>query len=67
MGLTYAALAVAKDAQPSQAVEDRQAALEWLQKSLAGWRALQSDLAFAPPQRREMQQVEEALASLGKR
>ena len=38
-----------------------------LQKSLGGWRELQSDLAFAAPQKHEMEQVGGALASMSKR
>jgi hypothetical protein len=48
-------------------VEDRLHAKEWLQKSLAAWRDLQSDPAFAPSHREEMQQVEEAAAKVNRR
>jgi serine/threonine protein kinase len=67
MGLAYAALARAKTSAPAAAVEDRLHAKEWLQKSLAAWRDLQSDPAFAPSHREEMQQVEEAAAKVNRR
>jgi hypothetical protein len=67
MGLIFAALARTRGAVPAQALQDRQAAGEWLQQGLAGWRELQSDPAFAPPQVREMQQVEKALAAINRR
>ena len=59
MGLVYAQLGRA-----GKSPEDRRQAVLWLQKSLTAWRAVQSDPAFAPPHKRQMQQVEEALAAL---
>jgi tetratricopeptide (TPR) repeat protein len=67
MGLVLVRLAGAPGAAPAQAVQDRQAAVKWLEESLAGWQALQSDPAFAPPQKYEMQQVEKALAEIRSR
>jgi eukaryotic-like serine/threonine-protein kinase len=58
MGLTYAALMRS----PLRAASDRQAALSWLARSLDGWRASQSEPGFGEPHRREMQEVEVALA-----
>ena len=59
MGLVYARLARA-----SKSADDRRQARVWLQKSIIGWRAAQSDPAFAPPHKVQMQRVEEALAEL---
>ncbi|MEO7653438.1 MAG: hypothetical protein ABIZ80_23510 [Bryobacteraceae bacterium] len=64
MGLVYASLAGAKSRSALQVREDAREAQVWLEKSLAAWRAVQSDGAFAPPHRREMLQVETALAAL---
>ena len=64
MGLVYALLAGGK--QGGVAREDALQAVNWLQSSLVSWRELQSDPAFTPPQRKEMQQVEAALAALKK-
>ena len=58
MGLTYAALAKS----PLRAASDRNDALSWLGKSLNAWRASQSEPGFGEPHRREMQEVELALA-----
>jgi hypothetical protein len=58
MGLTYAALMRS----PLRAASDRQDALSWLGRSLDGWRASQSEPGFGEPHRREMQEVEVALA-----
>jgi tetratricopeptide (TPR) repeat protein len=66
MGLVYADLARVRNTLRDQAQKDRADALEWLEKSLAGWRKVESDPAFAPSRRKEMQQVEIALASLQK-
>jgi hypothetical protein len=59
-------LARARGAPPALALQDRRAAAKWLEESLAAWKALESDPAFSPPQRREMQDVEKALAEIGK-
>jgi tetratricopeptide (TPR) repeat protein len=59
MGLAYARLE-----SRVKSAEDRRQAVFWLQKSLAGWRAAQGDPAFAPPHKRQMQQVEETLAEI---
>jgi len=67
IGLVLAVLARTPGVAPSLALQDRQAAVEWLEKSLAGWRELQSDPAFAPTHRYEMQQVEKALAGINRR
>ncbi|HLK66924.1 MAG TPA: protein kinase [Bryobacteraceae bacterium] len=66
IGLTLARLARAPGTTPLQGQQDRQAAAPWLQDSLEGWRSLQSDPAFAPPHREEMQRVEKALAETSK-
>jgi tetratricopeptide (TPR) repeat protein len=58
MGLTYASLMRS----PLRAASDRQDALSWLARSLDGWRASQSEPGFGEPHRREMQEVEVALA-----
>jgi hypothetical protein len=58
MGLTYAALMKS----PLRAASDRNDAVSWLGKSLNAWRASQSESGFGEPHRREMQEVELALA-----
>jgi tetratricopeptide (TPR) repeat protein len=60
MGLTYAALLRSPVGQPG----DRELALSWLGKALDGWRQAQADPGFAAPHRREMREVEEALAQI---
>ncbi len=64
IGLVLVTLSKARGATPAQALQDRQEALRWLQESLAAWRPLQSDPAFAPPQKFEMQRVEAALTEI---
>ena len=66
MGLVYTAMARWKNAPPEQALEDRTQALVWLQKSMAAWHEVESDPAFAPSRRKEMEQVAAALADLKK-
>jgi hypothetical protein len=44
--------------------EDRRQAADWLQKSIVAWREVESDPSFAPPRRKELEQVEAALADL---
>jgi tetratricopeptide (TPR) repeat protein len=66
MGLVYAGFVRNRGATRDQKHEDRQLAVYWLERSLDSWRQLQSDPAFAPPQRREMQQVEAALADMNR-
>lgn len=66
MGLTYAALWQAKR-WSAQSLQDRVIAVSWLEKSLTAWRALQSDGAFAPPHKSEMDRVEAALVEVSKR
>jgi len=58
MGLTYAALMRS----PLRVASDRQDALSWLGKSLDAWHASQSEPGFGEPHRRELQEVETALA-----
>ncbi len=58
MGLTYAALMRS----PLRLTSDREDALSWLGKSLDAWRASQSERGFGEPHRREMLEVEAALA-----
>jgi tetratricopeptide (TPR) repeat protein len=58
MGLTYAALLRS----PLRAPGDREQALSWLGKSLDAWRAGQAVPGFGAPHRREMREVEDALA-----
>ena len=58
MGLTYAALMQS----PLGVASDRKEALSWLGKSMDAWRATQSEPGFGEPHRREMQEVEAALA-----
>ena len=60
MGRVYAALARSKSTSAADAAEDRRSAQKWLEQSLAGWRTLQTDPAFAPAHREELQKVEEA-------
>ena len=60
MGLTYAALLRSR----ARAASDQKDALSWLGKSLDAWRASQSEPGFAEPHRREMQEVELALARI---
>ena len=59
IGLTYAALL--RSPFVKAATED---ALSWLGKSLEEWRASQSEPGFGEPHRREMGEVEVALAAL---
>jgi hypothetical protein len=58
MGLTYAALLRS----PLRAAGDREQALSWLGKSVDAWRAGQAVPGFGAPHRREMREVEDALA-----
>ena len=58
MGLTYAALVRSR----ARGASDQKDALAWLGKSLDAWRASQAEPGFAEPHRREMQEVELALA-----
>ena len=67
MGLVLSALSRAPGVRPAQSLQDRQAAVRWLEESLSGWKALEPDPAFAPPHRFEMQQVEKALAEIRSR
>jgi eukaryotic-like serine/threonine-protein kinase len=60
MALTYAALAQS----PVAATGDRDAAIEWIGKSLESWRASQSEPGFGEPHRLEMNEVQGALARL---
>jgi len=60
MGRTYAALALARSTPADQAAVDRRNAQQWLERSLALWRPLQSDPAFSPVHQQELQKVEEA-------
>jgi tetratricopeptide (TPR) repeat protein len=60
MGLTYAALAHGPLRQPG----DRGLAVSWLHKSLDNWHKVETLSTFAAPHRREMQEVETALATL---
>ena len=66
MGLIYAALARATNTSRAIALEDRRHAREWLGKSLAAWRELQSDPAFAPSHQEEMEQVAAAAVEMSK-
>jgi tetratricopeptide (TPR) repeat protein len=66
MGLVYADLARFNHAVRDQARKDRADAIEWLEKSLDAWRKVQSDPAFAPSRKKEMDQAMGALASLKK-
>ena len=47
---------------PLRAPSDQRDAVSWLTRSLDGWRASQSEPGFGEPHRREMQEVEVALA-----
>ena len=67
MGLVYASLARVDKANTEQAREDRRQSEIWLEKGLVAWRQFQSDPAFAPVYRKEIQQVEAALTDLQKR
>jgi eukaryotic-like serine/threonine-protein kinase len=58
MGLTYAAL----QRSPFRAASDQKDAVLWLGKGLEAWRASQSEPGFGEPHRREMREVELALA-----
>jgi tetratricopeptide (TPR) repeat protein/tRNA A-37 threonylcarbamoyl transferase component Bud32 len=58
MGLTYASLLTS----PARAAGDREAALTWLGKALDTWRAGRAEPGFGEPHRREMADVEAALA-----
>jgi tetratricopeptide (TPR) repeat protein len=58
MGLTYAALQRSRVGTAS----DRQDAVSWLTRSLDSWHASQSEPGFGEPHRREMHEVEMALA-----
>ena len=66
MGMVYAAFVRSRRDTAEQMREDRKLAVYWLERSLDVWRQLQSDPAFSPPQRKEMQQVEEALADMNR-
>lgn len=59
-GFIYLALT----SSPSRSPEDNQAAIKWLTKTVAAWRAAQSDSSFNAVHRREMQDAEAALAHL---
>jgi eukaryotic-like serine/threonine-protein kinase len=63
MGLTYAALLNSPVRDPG----DREHAVSWLRQAADAWHAAQSDPAFAAPHRREMREVEDALARLERR
>ena len=43
---------------------DNENAVSWLRKAADAWHAVQSDPAFAAPHRREMREVEDALAGI---
>jgi hypothetical protein len=60
MGLTYAALARG----PLRQAGDREQAVSWLHKSLDNWHKVEALPSYAAPHRREMQEVENALATL---
>jgi tetratricopeptide (TPR) repeat protein len=60
MGLTYAALARSPLRQPG----DQEQAVSWLHKSLDAWHKVQAEPGFAAPHKREMREVEDALATL---
>jgi tetratricopeptide (TPR) repeat protein len=64
MGRVYAALARSKSTPAAVAAEDRRNAQKWLEQSLAKWRPLEADPAFAPAHREELQKVEEAAAQV---
>jgi serine/threonine protein kinase/tetratricopeptide (TPR) repeat protein len=67
MGLVHARLALLQEHNGTARTEDRAQALIWLRKSQAAWRAVQSDATFGPPQRRQMQHVDDMLAQLMRR
>jgi tetratricopeptide (TPR) repeat protein/tRNA A-37 threonylcarbamoyl transferase component Bud32 len=60
MGLTYAALGRSPLRDPHDADDAR----AWLQKASNAWHASASDPTFAAPHRREMRDVDDALANL---
>ena len=60
MALTYAALL----ASPVHAATDRADALAWLGRSLEAWRTTQAEPGFGAPHRREMHDVELAMAAV---
>ena len=60
MALTYTALLRS----PLRTSSDRQDALTWLGRSLESWRAAQAEPGFGDPHRREMHDVELALAAV---
>src|SRR5262249_45094435 len=60
MALTFAALAQSN----LRAAGDREEAWPWIDGSLDAWRASQSEPGFGEPHRREMREVELALARL---
>jgi tetratricopeptide (TPR) repeat protein len=64
MGLAYAGLAGASVKGTAQSREDAIQARQWLEKSLTAWRAVQSHPSMSPSHRREVRQVETALAGL---
>jgi len=63
MGLTYAALV----GSPVRAPGDLEQARSWLRKALEAWREAQNQPGFAAPQRREMREIENALARIEQR
>jgi serine/threonine protein kinase/tetratricopeptide (TPR) repeat protein len=65
MGLIYAQLARRRHENPTDRQEDFHQATLWLQKSVAAWLELQDDPGFAPPHKRQMLEVEDALVKLG--
>jgi tetratricopeptide (TPR) repeat protein len=60
MALTYSALLRS----PLRVASDRDDALTWLGRSVEAWRTTQSEPGFGEPHRREMHDVELALASV---
>jgi hypothetical protein len=60
MGLTYAALVRSQVGEPG----DRQNALRWLREAAQGWRKAQPGTSVEAPDRREMREIEEALAQI---
>jgi eukaryotic-like serine/threonine-protein kinase len=58
IALTYEALLRSR----VREVDDRDRAASWLGKALDAWRATQAEPGFGEPHRREMREVEEALA-----
>jgi hypothetical protein len=63
MGLTYAALSRS----PSRKPGDLELARSWLQRAADSWHEVQNKPEFAVPHRREMREVEMALAGIEKR